>query len=75
MNRRSFIKTSCGAVSVISIPALWSCNGALPVRFGLITDVHFADRTPRGTRFYDQSKQKLLEAIHVFNKSNLNLNF
>jgi len=70
MNRRCFIKTSCGAICLLSIPALWSCNDAAPVRFGLITDLHFADRPPVGSRNYNQSKQKLLDAIHVFNKSN-----
>jgi len=71
MNRRSFIKTSCGTICLLSIPAWWSCNHTSPVRFGLITDLHFADRLPAGSRYYNQSKQKLLEAIHVFNKSNL----
>jgi len=71
MNRRSFIRNSCGTACLLSFPALWSCNNDLPVHFGLITDVHFADRPPRGTRYYNQSKQKLLEALHVFNKSNL----
>ena len=71
MNRRCFIKTSCGAICLLPLPALWSCNDAAPVRFGLITDLHFADRPPVGSRNYNQSKQKLLEAIHVFNNSNL----
>ena len=71
MNRRSFIKTSCGAVYFLSGSSLWSCDNVLPVRFGLITDIHFADRSHSGSRYYSQSKQKLLEAIHVFNKSNL----
>ena len=71
MDRRTFIKTSSGAIFLFSCAPFWSCNSTLPVRFGLVTDIHFADRMHRGTRYYSQSKQKLLDAIHVFNKSNL----
>lgn len=71
MNRRTFIKTSSGVISLLSGTAFWSCNNAFPVRFGLITDIHYADRPHLGSRYYSQSKQKLLEAVHVFNNSNL----
>ena len=71
MNRRVFIKTSCGAVCLLTGLPFWSCGSALPVRFGLFTDLHFADRSHFGNRYYSQSKQKLLDAIQVFNNSNL----
>ena len=71
MDRRSFIKTSCGAVCLLSNSTLFSCNSILPVRFGLVTDVHFADRLHRGSRYYSQSKQKLLDSIEVFNREKM----
>jgi alkaline phosphatase len=71
MNRRSFIKTSGGAVCMMSCPPLWAYNRISPVRFGVITDLHYADRPPRGSRYYRDSKQKLEESIRVFNQSNL----
>ena len=71
MNRRSFIKTSFGAFcSLTTLPVL-SCRSYLPVRFGLITDLHYAKQSHSDNRYYSQSKQKLLDAVQVFNKSNL----
>ena len=71
MNRRSFFKASCGTICLLSSRLVWSCNNAQPVRFGLITDLHYAERQNPDNRYYSQSKQKLLEAVQVFNKSNL----
>ncbi|MDR2473819.1 MAG: metallophosphoesterase [Tannerella sp.] len=36
--------------------------------FGLLTDCHFARRKQTGTRYYEQSINKLSDAISVFNK-------
>lgn len=38
-----------------------------PVRFGLVTDCHYADAEPAGTRFYRQSLGKLSECVKVMN--------
>jgi alkaline phosphatase len=50
---------------------LWADSPVRPVRFGMITDFHYADRPQLGSRFYSQSKQKLEEAIRIFNQSHL----
>ena len=43
-------------------------NRNIPVlRFGLVTDSHYADRDPGGTRYYRQSLTKMRECIDVFN--------
>ncbi len=42
-----------------------------PVRFGLMTDSHYADRDPAGTRFYRDSIPKMQEAIQELNSQNL----
>ena len=41
------------------------------LRFGLVTDIHFAHRNVHGTRYYEQSITKLSEAIDVFNRRKL----
>ena len=42
-----------------------------PLRFGLMTDMHYADRERSGTRYYRDSMLKMQEAIREFNRSNL----
>lgn len=41
------------------------------LRFGVITDSHYADREPSGTRYYRDSMLKMQEAIREFNHSGL----
>ena len=41
------------------------------LRFGVITDSHYADREPSGTRYYRDSMLKMQEAIREFNRSGL----
>ena len=41
------------------------------LRFGIITDSHYADREPAGTRFYRDSIPKMQEAIDSLNTQNL----
>lgn len=38
------------------------------VRFGLISDVHYADREPSGTRYYRQSLEKMDEFVALMNR-------
>lgn len=42
-------------------------GAAGPVRFGLITDLHYADRDPAGGRMYRESTAKLAEFVAVMN--------
>lgn len=39
------------------------------VRFGMVTDMHYADKDKRGSRFYRESLVKLAEAAEQFKKS------
>jgi alkaline phosphatase len=41
------------------------------IRFGVVTDLHYANRETDGIRYYKQSIDKLNDALHVFNKSSL----
>jgi hypothetical protein len=38
------------------------------LRIGLITDLHYADKEPRGTRFYREALPKLDEAVDFMNR-------
>lgn len=38
-----------------------------PARFGVLTDLHYADLDPRGDRFYRSSLDKLRAAVSAFN--------
>jgi len=42
-----------------------------PVRFGLFTDVHHADKPELGTRYYRESLSKLEEGLAAFRKSRM----
>lgn len=75
MRRSEFLK-------YLSSGALLLAAGRLPeevvaarkgrgLRFGVITDSHYADREPSGTRYYRDSMLKMQEAIREFNRSNL----
>lgn len=75
MRRSEFLK-------YLSSGALLLATGRLPeevvaarkgrgLRFGVITDTHYADREPSGTRHYRDSMLKIQEAIREFNRSRL----
>jgi len=48
-----------------------SCSPAGPLRFGLVTDTHYADIEPRGTRPYRESAAKLRDAVARLNGERL----
>jgi hypothetical protein len=58
INRRDFLKASAGALAGLS-----RFGQRAPVRFGLVTDSHYADADPLGTRFYRESLVKMREAV------------
>ena len=81
-DRRSFL-VSAGAFGTFSAVSLCGCAfkraGRKPVaRFGMVTDIHYADIPPDpkrhtiiGRRFYRESRFKLDEAVAVFNRRDL----
>lgn len=75
MQRRDFIKQLSGGVLLLSAaPALLSCKhqkGPETLRFGVVTDAHYADRDMVINRYYRQSIPKMREAVDLFNKSGL----
>lgn len=71
MNRRLFFKRSCAGALLLVCPEIWAQNRQPLIRFGLVTDIHFAHRKTHGTRYYEESLPKLTEAIDLFNKRKL----
>jgi predicted phosphodiesterase len=73
MNRRKFVKTS----SVLLSGAFVWPGGDLPrnkkLKFGWVTDIHYAARENNGNRYYSESIQKLREAVDLFNSQKLDL--
>lgn len=66
LNRRNFIITSTLSLSLSSA---WSISEQTDIRFGMVTDPHFADREPAGSRYYRESLQKMQECVDFMNIS------
>ena len=72
MRRSEFIRAVAGGVLTLSLPRL--CGEVLaaerkPLRFGILTDVHYADRERSGTRYYRDSLAKVGEAVEAFRRA------
>lgn len=69
ISRRLFLKSS-----LVTLPAVGLMGQSLAgkrspvVRFGVVTDCHYADREPAGVRFYRESLYKMAEFTDVMNK-------
>ena len=61
IDRRDFLKASVGALA--GLARLERLGDQTAVRFGLVTDSHYADADPLGTRFYRESLIKMREAV------------
>jgi len=66
-SRRDFLKTSLVLTLSHGLFGL-NCSARRTVRFGVMTDSHYADREPAGTRFYRDSLAKLRECVKVMNQ-------
>jgi hypothetical protein len=64
MTRRDFLKASAAVVA--ALPGA-SCTGRPPLRFGFVTDPHYADIDPIGTRNYRRSLAKMEECVAFMN--------
>jgi len=74
VTRRIFLKSSAAALAGLALTPI-SCTGPTgsgrrrgAVRFGIVTDCHYADADTAGTRFYRHSLDKLGECVEVMNR-------
>jgi predicted phosphodiesterase len=73
--RRQFLKTLARGIGVAGAGLLAPTGagaalepGSESFSFGLVSDVHYADAPPRGSRHYRDSLAKLQEAVRTFNQ-------
>lgn len=69
MNRREFVLTSVSLIGAIPIVGFGITDDSFrPVRFGIVTDMHYADRPAHGSRYYQQSMAKTAECVDLMNE-------
>jgi len=68
LNRRKFLRTSAVVSTGIGLSFhSLGANQQSKIRFGLVTDSHYADRDPANTRYYRQSLIKMEDFIQEMN--------
>lgn len=69
ISRRKFLVLTGAATTGFFIsPAMGALNDTQPlIRFGMLSDVHYADREAAGPRYYRQSLSKMKECIDLMN--------
>jgi alkaline phosphatase len=63
--RRAFLQNGTlllAATATADASLLWATPSDIQLKVGLMTDLHYADKEPRGTRHYRQTLDKLSEA-------------
>lgn len=73
LGRRAFLKNGTLVLGAASLSSgkLFANDEAPRLRVGLITDLHYADKAPAGTRHYRETLGKLEEAATQFEKDQL----
>ncbi|MCA9074032.1 MAG: metallophosphoesterase [Planctomycetaceae bacterium] len=71
--RRGFLKNGALTLSAAaSLPReLHADDESAVLQVGLVTDLHYADKPPAGTRHYRETPEKLAAAVEQFNRSDL----
>ena len=73
ITRREFLKTT--AVAGISSIAIEGCfqpsEPETNLRFGIVTDSHYADTDMRDNRYYRESADKMTECVNLMNEQNV----
>ncbi len=69
MERKTFLQTSLALVGGSTLPLrLLAKTDNASIRFGIVSDIHYADKKPNIGRYYKQSIEKLRECVGVMNK-------
>lgn len=72
MGRRAFLKDGTLVLTAAAASASQlQAADAEPLKIGLVTDLHYADKPPRGSRYYRETPDKLAEAAEQFGKDQL----
>lgn len=74
LGRRSFLAAGTLILATTRANAASVLADSVPdVKLGLLTDLHYADKRPAGTRYYRETLPKLEEAARQFEKEQPNL--
>lgn len=70
VGRRAFLRDGTLVLTAAALPAIpAAADDAAPrLRIGLVTDLHYADKAPAGTRHYRETLAKLEEAAREFER-------
>ena len=73
LGRRAFLKQGTLLLSAASLRGrqLLAADAETPLRLGLVTDLHYADKAPAGSRHYRETLAKLEEAATQFERDKL----
>lgn len=73
LGRRAFLKHGTLFLAAAAQSRVLLADDAQPeaLRFGLITDLHHADKPPAGTRYYRETLTKLAEAARQFERDKI----
>ena len=68
LGRRAFLKSGTLVLTAAAVnpSSLFANEETPPLRIGLVTDLHYADKAPAGTRHYRETLAKLEEAAKQF---------
>lgn len=71
INRRQFIQTGSWVIGGLVVsPFLTACNSQ-SIAFGWVTDIHYAQAPMKWDRYFAESKEKLREAMQLYNRLKL----
>ena len=72
VTRRTFLKYSGTLLAGCALSTRPGHAGGtepkLRIRFGMVTDSHYADRAPKGTRYYQESLAKMRDCVDLMNQ-------
>jgi predicted phosphodiesterase len=72
MQRRTFLKQIIVSVPILALsPKLFAQSTANALKFGWVTDIHYAKAPVKWNRYFDQSISKLTEVVECFNSNDL----
>jgi predicted phosphodiesterase len=74
IKRRKFVETIITVIGGASLPGSMLAKANMktrPLRFGIVTDPHYAERPPHNNRYYRDSLAKVSECVELMNEQNV----
>lgn len=75
LSRQKFLKAGCSAALLLATGVSSACKktNRTALRVGLVSDTHYADRSPAGIRYYRESMTKFQECVTRMNEEQVDL--